>query len=96
MKTRISAFAFVALAAFAYAPALHAAGPTSLQISNTVECTTALADTREAQSSNPTLGDKSAKAFEEIFALAEQRCADNQFANAADLLNIARGMVASE
>jgi len=63
---------------------------------NAKECTQAVADAKEARTSEPELGPKAAKAFDEIIALAEKRCAQKEFAFAGDLLTLARGMVASE
>jgi len=66
------------------------------QVTNALECKQALIDTNEARNANPELGPKSAKIFEEVIGQAEAKCAANDFAAAAELINIARGMVASE
>ncbi len=83
----------------AFAPALpaQAAGKqTHGQVTNDKECTQAIADTKESRAGNPELGPKAAKAFDEILALAEKRCEQKEYPFAAELFNIARGMVASE
>jgi hypothetical protein len=66
------------------------------QISNEKQCLQAVKDTEEAITSNPKIGDKAEKILLEVMALAKQRCEEKQFANAKDLLELARGMVASE
>jgi urease accessory protein UreF len=73
-----------------------ASRPEATQITNAQECTQAIADTQEARSSNPEIGPKAAKIFDEVMELAAKRCEQKQFDNAGELLNIARGMVASE
>jgi len=73
-----------------------ASRPEETQVTNAQECTQAIADTQEARAGNPELGPKAAKVFEEVMELAAKRCEQKQFANAGDLFNIARGMVASE
>jgi len=55
-----------------------------------------LEDAKSARADQPAIGDKSAKVFDSIIALAEQRCAEKEFVYADQLLNIARGMVAFE
>ncbi len=69
---------------------------TASQVTNAQECKQGIADTNEAKMSNPELGPKAAKAYEEIMELAEKRCEQKEFPFAAELLNVARGMVASE
>jgi archaellin len=69
---------------------------TANQVTNAIECKQGIADTNEAKTSNPELGPKAAKAFEEIMELAAKRCEQKEFPFAAELLNVARGMVASE
>lgn len=76
-------------------PAL-ASGKNPTTITSEAACLAAIKDTGEARAGNPVLGPKAAKAFDEILALAAQRCKDGEFQHADDLLIIARGMVASE
>ena len=60
------------------------------------QCRSVVKDTEEAINENPTLGEKSEKILLAVMVLAIQRCDEKQFANAKDLLDLARGMVASE
>jgi len=60
------------------------------------QCYSLVKDAEEAISENPVLGDKSEKILIEVMALAKQRCEEKQFSNAKDLLELARGLVASE
>jgi hypothetical protein len=86
---------FLCVVAFS-ADAQKAQRPEDSQVTNAKECAQGITDTKEARATNPTLGPKAAKAFDEILELAEKRCASNEFSNAAELLNVARGMVSSE
>lgn len=63
---------------------------------NTNNCMQAVSDTRQAKEENPALGEKSQAVFDQIVELAVKRCQDKEFQHAGELLNIARGMVASE
>ena len=65
-------------------------------ITTPAQCKQALEDAKTARANEPDIGDKSGKVFDNIIALAEQRCAEKEFVYADQLLNIARGMVASE
>ncbi len=60
------------------------------------QCRSVVKDTYEAIDDNPALGGKSEKILLAIMVLAEQRCDEKQFKNAKDLLDLARGMAASE
>lgn len=96
MKTQTSAFAALAFAVAAYAYPSYAMTPTASQITSEIECQRALKDTLEARTTNPEIGDKSAKTFEQLIERATQLCADKDYVGAAHVLNDARGMVASE
>ncbi|MBO6519647.1 MAG: hypothetical protein JJ900_02050 [Rhodospirillales bacterium] len=63
---------------------------------NKTECMQAVTDTKEARASNPEIGPKAAKVYDEVVELAEKRCEQGEFVYAGELLNLARGMVASE
>ncbi|MEX2310819.1 MAG: hypothetical protein WD624_00045, partial [Rhodospirillales bacterium] len=78
------------------ADAQKASKPSESQVTNAKECAQGIMDTKEARATNPELGPKAAKAFDEILELAVKRCENNEFSNAAELLNVARSMVASE
>lgn len=68
----------------------------SKQVTDASACKQALVDIKEQRLAEPEIGDKAAKMFDEVVALAEQRCASKEYKYANDLLTIARGMVASE
>jgi len=68
----------------------------SKQVTDASACKQALVDIKEQRLVEPEIGDKAAKMFDEIVALAAQRCANKEYKYANDLLTIARGMVASE
>jgi len=93
MKKSLNVVALVVLSTFAVAPvgAAYAA-----DIMNDKQCQNAVKDTEEAIHENPTLGDKAEKILMDIMALAKKRCDEKQYSNAKDLLDLARGMVASE
>lgn len=95
MTTKITtASAVLAAMLFAYPAASFAAnGP---QIADASQCSQSVKDTKEARASNPDIGDKAAKVFDELIALAEKRCEQKEFKFADELLQVARGMVASE
>ena len=59
-------------------------------------CRMAVKETEEAITENPGLTGKAAEILIEVMALADQRCDEQQFSNAKQLLDLARGMVASE
>ena len=65
-------------------------------IMNDQDCRRALADANDAISENPELGEKSEKILKELMVLAVKRCDEKQYANAKDLLDLVRVMVASE
>jgi hypothetical protein len=56
----------------------------------------AVADAKEAKEAEPHIGDKSEVVFDQFVARAAERCEANEFQHADQLLNIARGIVASE
>ncbi len=95
MKIRFSALVLGAMtvAMLTHPQSGHAA---SKQVTDASACKQALVDIKEQRLNEPEIGDKAAKMFDEIVALAEQRCAKKEFKYANDLLTIARGMVASE
>jgi len=68
----------------------------AVEIMNDKQCQSALKDVTEAVDENPAIGDKAEKILMEVIALARQRCDEKQYDNAKDLLDLARGMVASE
>lgn len=92
---KIASFA-IAAATIVFASSAFAASTKSKQMTDDLTCKQAVVDAKEARENEPDIGDKSAKVFDEIVRLAEQRCAQKEYAYAAELLNIARGMVASE
>ncbi len=96
MSKNIRSLAQFVLAAVLLVQAHTAVAQTSTQVTNAQECAQGIADTKEAKASNPELGPKAAKIFDEVLELATKRCEQNEFAYAAELLNLARGMVASE
>ncbi|NQW01127.1 MAG: hypothetical protein HQ483_15585 [Rhodospirillales bacterium] len=65
-------------------------------IENAKQCAEVVADTVQAVEENPSLGDKSEKILLEVMNLAQQRCDEKNFSAAQELLELARGMVASE
>ena len=76
---------------------LLTATPASAQeIMTEKQCNEVVQDTIEAIDENPALEGKAEKILLEVLELAKQRCEEKQFDNAKDLLNLARGMVASE
>jgi len=77
-------------------PAVTMGTAQAIEIKDQKQCYGVIADTREAISSNPDLSDKSEKILLEVMDLAQKRCDEDQLANAKDLLDLARGMVASE
>lgn len=95
MKIRFSALALGAMvtAMLVQPQTVDAA---STQVTDAMACKQALVDIKEQRLNEPEIGDKAAKMFDEIVALAEQRCTNKEFKYANDLLTIARGMVASE
>ena len=93
MKKSINIIAVMGLSVFAMSPLATAY---AADIMNEKQCQSVIKDTEEAISSNPSLGEKYEKVLMEIMALAKKRCDDKEFANAAELLAVARGMVASE
>lgn len=60
------------------------------------ECVRVMVDTAQAIDENPSLDGQAEKILLEVMELAKQRCKEGQFDNAKDLLELARGMVASE
>ncbi len=66
------------------------------KIMNKKECLSVVKDTEQAIDENPALGDKAEKILMAVMDLAKTRCEEKQFDNASDLLELARGMVASE
>lgn len=96
MIKKSTVLAQVVLAAVLLSQTNSVLAQTSTQVTNAEECKQGIADTNEAKNSNPELGPKAAKAFEEIMELAAKRCEQKEFPFAAELLNVARGMVASE
>lgn len=96
MTTKVTtASAVLAAMLFAY-PITSFAADNGPQIADAAQCSQSVKDTKEARASNPDLGDKSAKVFDDLMALAEKRCEQKQFKFADELLQVARGMVASE
>lgn len=95
MKIRFSALALGAMATAMLVQPLTA-DAASTQVTDAMACKQALVDIKEQRLNEPEIGDKAAKMFDEIVALAVQRCANKEFKYANDLLTIARGMVASE
>ena len=93
MKSKTILFASAALFAFAV---VQASSVSASMISTPAQCKQALEDAKSARADQPAIGDKSAKVFDSIIALAEERCAEKEFVYADQLLNIARGMVAFE
>ncbi len=63
---------------------------------NKTECAQAVADAKTARENEPDIGPKAGKIFGQVIELAEKRCSQGEFVYAADLLNLARGMTASE
>lgn len=63
---------------------------------NNAECAQAVADAKAARENEPDIGPKAGKIFADVVELAEKRCEQKEFVYAAELLNLARGMVASE
>jgi len=55
-----------------------------------------VSDAKEAKEAEPHIGDKSEVVFDQFVARAAERCEVNEFQHADQLLNIARGIVASE
>ena len=93
MFSKTALFASAALMAFVI---VQASPVSALIITTPAHCKQALEDAKMARTNEPDIGEKSGKVFDEIIALAEQRCAEKEFVYADQLLNIARGMVASE
>lgn len=93
MTSKTILFASATLMAFAVVQAFPLSAS---MINNPVQCKQAIEDAKTARADEPDIGDKSGKVFDEIVAMAEQRCAEKEFVYADQLLNIARGMVASE
>ncbi len=93
MTSKTILFASAALMAFVV---VQSSSVSAAMISNPAQCKQALEDAKTARTNEPDIGDKSGKVFDEIIALAEQRCAEKEYVYADQLLNIARGMVASE
>ncbi len=93
MKSKTILFASAALIAFVV---VQASSVSASMITTPAQCKQALEDAKTARTNEPDIGDKSGKVFDDIIALAEQRCAEKEFVYADQLLNIARGMVASE
>jgi len=65
-------------------------------IMNDKQCQAVIKDTQEAIADNPSLGDKFQPILEQIMELAKKRCADKEYSNAGELLELARGMVGTE
>ena len=64
---------------------------------NTKEgCRQVIKDTDEAIDINPAVAGKEEEMLLAVMALARVRCEEGQFENAKDLLELARGVVASE
>jgi len=95
MKIRLSALVLGAIATVMLVQP-QAGLAKSKQVTDASACKQALVDIKEQRLAEPEIGDKAAKMFDEIVALAEQRCANKEYKYANDLLTIARGMVASE
>ena len=93
MKSKTILFASVALMAFVV---VHASSVSASMITTSAQCKQALEDAKTARENEPDIGDKSGKVLDQIMILAEQRCAEKEFVFADQLLNVARGMVASE
>lgn len=68
----------------------------SKQISDAKACTQRVADAKAAREEGPDISERAGKAFDEIVALATQRCTEKSYKNAGELLHIAKSMVASE
>lgn len=96
MYTRYLAFVPVAVVVAVCAHPAFALNPTERQIATDEECTRALANTETAKNAYSFIGDKSMQVFEQLMAQAKVMCADKKYAEAAVLLNQARGMVAGE
>lgn len=95
MTTKITiASAVLAAMLFAYPLASFAANEP--QVADASQCSQGVKDTKEARASNPDIGPKAAKTFDDLMALAEKRCEQKEFKFADELLQVARGMVASE
>ena len=60
------------------------------------ECAQAVADAKAARENEPDIGPKAGKIFDDVVELAAKRCEQKEFVYAGELLNLARGMVASE
>ncbi len=65
-------------------------------IENAKQCVNGVEDTKEAIEENPAIGDKAEAILMEVMELAQQRCDEKNFSAAQELLELARGMVASE
>lgn len=96
MASKTFVFASAALAAMLFAHPQFAAAQNGPQIADASACAQSVANTKEARAQNPDIGEKSAKVFDELVALAEKRCEEKEFKKADELLQVARGMVASE
>ena len=96
MLNKFSALALGVMTAAVLVYSTSSFAGTASQVTNAAECAQGIKDSLEARANEPELGPKAAKSFDEIIELAKQRCAGKEYSNAAELLNIARGMVASE
>lgn len=96
MKKYVGAFLAVGVVSAVAISAVEATAQESKQISDAKACTQRVADAKQARADGPDISDRAGKAFDEIVALAEQRCAEKSYKNAGQLLHIAKSMVASE
>lgn len=96
MYTRYLAFVPVAVVVAVCAHPAFALNQTEQQIASEQECASALTNTENAQKAYSYIGDKSMQVFEQLMAQAKVMCDGKKFAEAAVLLNQARGMVAGE
>ena len=63
---------------------------------NKADCMQGVADAKLARENEPDIGPKAGKIFDGVIELAEKRCEQSEFVYANELLNLARGMTASE
>ncbi len=87
---------YVLIGALIVSPAFLSEQAYSADIETGKQCLDVIADTKEAIEENPAIGDKSEKILLEVMKLAQQRCDEKNFSAAQELLDLARGMVASE
>lgn len=91
---RVAATAFAAVCAFTFAAAMLPAHAQSIDSAD--NCMQAITDAQEAHDSNPAISEQDEQTFQQLLAQARQHCDAQEFADAEQAINTAKGMVASE